>query len=102
MTAVVEDQDQQAGRRAVLVCHHSAESRPTPTSEFTYWTDAAEAREASVELAPCGPRCIGVHTVARVDATAPARSRPGRPRGLRPRQRAPITTAPTPTSNQAG
>ena len=51
--------------RAALVCH------PDPSvsggAEFTFWADAEEAWQAKIELTPCGPRCSGVHTVARVD-----------------------------------
>jgi hypothetical protein len=48
------------GHNVALICH------PLPSHgevEVTYWPTAAEARQASTELAPCGPRCIGVHTV---------------------------------------
>ena len=51
--------------RAVLVCHGDPDGHHG--AEFTDWSSRAEAIEASVELAPCGPRCRGHHTVARLD-----------------------------------
>ncbi|MHA7652955.1 hypothetical protein ACX9NE_25340 [Mycobacterium sp. ML4] len=51
--------------RAVLVCHQGTETGPI-TAEWTYWADVEEARQAEAELArPCGPLCIGVHTIVR-------------------------------------
>lgn len=51
--------------RAALVCH------PDPSiarsAEWTYWADVEEARRAAAELTPCGDRCAGIHTVARLD-----------------------------------
>jgi hypothetical protein len=50
---------------AVLVCH--PDPRIAGGAEFTFWANAAEARQAEVELTPCGNRCSGRHSVARVD-----------------------------------
>lgn len=52
---------------AVLVCH--PDPKASGSAEWTVWADVAEARLAAIELAMpvCGPRCIGVHTVVRVD-----------------------------------
>lgn len=51
--------------RAVLVCH------PDPSAaysaEITYWDTTGQARQAEAELTPCGPLCIGVHSVVRVN-----------------------------------
>jgi hypothetical protein len=51
--------------RGVLVCYRSI---PTGliTAEWTYWDSREQARQAEAELAPCGPLCIGVHSVVRV------------------------------------
>lgn len=49
-------------RRFALICH-----RDDASIEATYWASGAEARQALAELTPCGPRCIGVHTVADID-----------------------------------
>ncbi|EFG74155.1 hypothetical protein HMPREF0591_5936 [Mycobacterium parascrofulaceum ATCC BAA-614] len=51
---------------AALVCHRSTETGPI-TVEATYWDTTGQARQAEAELTPCGPLCIGVHTVVRVD-----------------------------------
>lgn len=82
MTADIEDHDDAA--HAVLVCHHD---RPAhhPRAEWTYWHTVEQAREALAELTPCGRRCVGVHTVARINATERALPRANR-RGPRPRQ----------------
>ncbi|MGV0740331.1 hypothetical protein ABQF35_28630 [Mycobacterium syngnathidarum] len=70
---VVEDQDDNeptAGRRrtrrAALVCHRASESEPH-NAEWTYWSTIDEARQAEEALTPCGPRCLRIHTVVRVD-----------------------------------
>lgn len=72
ITAVVEDQDHAepvAGRastsRAVLVCHSDPDGHHG--AEWTYWASRAEAGEAIAVMPNCGPRCRGVHTIARVD-----------------------------------
>ncbi|MEE2853509.1 MAG: hypothetical protein VX424_12770 [Actinomycetota bacterium] len=62
--------------RAALVCYRRTQTGPI-TVEWTYWDTTGQARQAEAELTPCGPLCIGVHTVARVDLAAPAL----RPRG---------------------
>lgn len=50
----------------VLVCHRGTQDGPI-TAEWTYWDTAGQARQARAELTPCGPLCIGVHSVARLD-----------------------------------
>jgi hypothetical protein len=62
--------------RAVLICHHG-----TASFEATYWDDVEEANEARRDLTAggCGPRCCGIHTVARVDVEPPRPPRTGRP-----------------------
>lgn len=52
---------------AVLVCHHEDQAG-AHGAEWTYWPNRAQARQAEAELTPCGPDCIGVHTVAALDA----------------------------------
>lgn len=49
--------------RAVLVCY----CEPPSTAEWTYWDSTGQARQAEAELTPCGPLCIGVHSVVQVD-----------------------------------
>ena len=49
-----------------LICHHDPTTGPASV-EVTRWDTRAEAEQASSECWPCGPRCIGVHTVVRVD-----------------------------------
>ncbi|OBG00704.1 hypothetical protein A5773_04240 [Mycobacterium sp. 852014-52450_SCH5900713] len=44
--------------RYALICHD-----PEGRGAATYWDSREEARQAEAELAPCGPRCGGVHTV---------------------------------------
>ncbi|CAA0136105.1 Uncharacterised protein [Mycolicibacterium vanbaalenii] len=61
---------------AALVCHRSTQTGPI-TAEWTYWDSREQARQAEVELVPCGPLCVGVHSVVRV-ALAPARRRASR------------------------
>jgi hypothetical protein len=52
---------------AVLVCHRSTQTGPV-TVEFTYWDNTEQARQAELELGhPCGPLCIGIHSVVLVD-----------------------------------
>jgi hypothetical protein len=51
-------------RRFALICYHDSGK---PSVEVTYWPTRAQAIQAEAELAPCGPRCIGVHTVVNVD-----------------------------------
>lgn len=73
---VVEDQDdneptvgRSRTRRAALVCHSSTQTGPV--TEWTYWDSNGQARQAEAKLTPCGPLCIGVHTVVRVDGIDP-------------------------------
>lgn len=51
---------------AVLVCHRCPPTGPI-TAEWTYWDSTGQARAAEAELTPCGPLCIGVHSVVRLD-----------------------------------
>ncbi|BBY36822.1 hypothetical protein MMAN_09560 [Mycobacterium mantenii] len=51
---------------AVLVCHRRNYAGPIAV-ECTYWDTTGQARQAEAELTPCGPLCIGVHSVVRVD-----------------------------------
>ncbi len=46
--------------RAALVCFHD-DSRVSV--ELTFWRDVAEARQAELELTPCGPQCVGCHSI---------------------------------------
>jgi hypothetical protein len=48
--------------RAALLCYHDDGS-----AEWTYWDSREQARQAEAELAPCGPRCIYVHSVVHID-----------------------------------
>ncbi len=52
-----------------LICHDT-----DGRIEATYSPTRGEAQQASDELAPCGPRCCGVHTIVCLD-------RPPRPPG---------------------
>lgn len=52
--------------RAALVCYRRAQIGPI-TVEWTYWESREQARQAEAELTPCGPLCIGVHGVVRVN-----------------------------------
>lgn len=62
--------------RGVLVCYRAQSG--AYNAEWTYWDSTREARRAEVELTPCGPLCVGVHSVVSVDPAAPRRG--GRPR----------------------
>jgi hypothetical protein len=53
--------------KAALICYHD---RAGPGVEFTFWRSRAEAVAARDELTPCGPRCIGIHTVVGLDPAA--------------------------------
>lgn len=64
-------------RRAVLVCYRAGIQNGPGAGEFTYWDDADQARQAEAELTPCGPRCTGVHAIARLDLPPDPRRRPG-------------------------
>lgn len=68
--------------RAALVCHRNTQTGHIAV-EWTWWNSIKEARQAEAELTPCGPLCIGVHTVARVpDPTRrPSRTRTTSPAG---------------------
>lgn len=65
---------------AALVCHRSTQTGPI-TAEWTYWDSSRQARQAEAELTPCGPLCVAVHTVVRLDREPDRRRRisPGRP-----------------------
>ncbi|MGV0603931.1 hypothetical protein [Mycolicibacterium sp. XJ1904] len=52
--------------RAALVCYRGESA--AYAAEWTYWDSREQARRAEAELTPCGPLCIGVHTVVRVEA----------------------------------
>jgi hypothetical protein len=65
--------------RAALVCYRSTQTGPV-TVEWTYWDSTGQARQAEAELTPCGPQCIGVHSVVRVDLLPEPRRRAGRDR----------------------
>jgi hypothetical protein len=71
--SVVEDQGDAGGGaqswRAALVCYHNPPSGPISV-EWTYWDTRVQARQAEAELTPCGPLCIGVHSVVRVEVGA--------------------------------
>ncbi|BDB42837.1 MULTISPECIES: hypothetical protein [Mycobacterium] len=57
---------------AVLVCHREHPSTGTLTAEWTYWDSLELAHQAAAELPPCGPHCIGVHTVVPVELESAA------------------------------
>lgn len=59
-------QERSVSAVAALVCHRSDHTGPI-TVEFTYWDNAGQARQAETELTPCGPLCVGVHSIVRVD-----------------------------------
>lgn len=59
----------------MLVCHRSTETGPV-TVEATYWDSSGQALQAEAKLTSCGPLCIGVHSVVRVDVVARAQGRP--------------------------
>jgi hypothetical protein len=61
--------------RAALVCHRITETGSI-SAEFTYWADTDEAGQAEAELSPCGPLCVDIHTVVRLDTEAEPRRRP--------------------------
>lgn len=62
--------------RAALVCYRRTQIGPI-TVEWTYWESREQARQAEDQLTPCGPLCIGVHSVVCVpDPThRPSRAR---------------------------
>lgn len=51
------------GDGAILLCR-----RGDLVTDFTAWPSLAAARDASVALSPCGPRCMGDHQVIYRDA----------------------------------
>lgn len=53
--------------RAALICHRCRQTGSI-TVEWTYWDSRQQARQAEVELTPCGPLCIGLHSVVRLDS----------------------------------
>jgi hypothetical protein len=68
--------------RFALICHHD-DGNAWPGIEVTYWASRVQAMVARDALTPCGPRCVGAHTV--VDA-APPPARPWHPaKRARPR-----------------
>lgn len=77
--------------RAVLVCH--ADPNVAGSAEFTYWDSIEEARSAEAELCPCSARCVGLHTVARLDVEVEPRRKlsliAGAPDGRRAGKRGP-------------
>ncbi|SEH79572.1 hypothetical protein SAMN04489835_4230 [Mycolicibacterium rutilum] len=76
--------------RAVLVCHRY----PPNNAEWTHWETIEQARSAAAELTPCGPLCIGVHSVVAVDIAAPPRAdRSHGPRSRKTRAPAPAAAA---------
>lgn len=77
--------------RAALVCYH-APPDGAYTAEWTYWDSREQARQAEAELTPCGPLCIGVHSVVRVDATSEPKRRADR--------RQPVTTGSSRRANE--
>ncbi|CAM3074366.1 hypothetical protein [Mycobacterium intermedium] len=65
--------------RAALVCHRDASA--SYQAEWTYWDSIEQAHEAEDELAhPCGPLCAEIHSVVRVDISAPRPRQPKRHR----------------------
>jgi hypothetical protein len=80
--SVVEHQDDaehgksRRPQHAALVCY-----REMPTgriaAEWTYWDSREQARRAEAELTPCGPLCIAVHSVVRLDSPTEPRRRAG-------------------------
>jgi hypothetical protein len=62
--------------RGVLVCFHVPPCGNI-SAEWTYWDSRRQARQAAAELTPCGPLCIGVHSVVRVDVVPEPRRRAG-------------------------
>jgi hypothetical protein len=52
--------------RYALICYHDPDTGPA-SIEVTRWPTRQEAQQVSKECFPCGPRCIGVHTVVYVD-----------------------------------
>lgn len=71
-----------------LICHRCNEIGPI-TAEWTYWDTTGQARQAEAELTPCGPLCIGVHSIVRLDRGAD----PRRPTSLRTRATASVPPA---------
>jgi hypothetical protein len=67
--------------RAALICYRSTRTGPI-TVEWTYWDSTGQARQAQAELTPCGPLCVGVHSVVRLDLEPEPRRRAGRDRPL--------------------
>ncbi|OBF05347.1 hypothetical protein A5775_24350 [Mycobacterium sp. 852002-10029_SCH5224772] len=58
---------------AALICYRCTQTGPI-TVEWTYWESAGQARQAEAELTPCGPLCVGVHSVTRVDVVPEPRA----------------------------
>lgn len=50
-----------------LICYHNPDISGR-SIEVTRWGTRAEAEQASAELAPCSPKCVGVHTIVAVTA----------------------------------
>lgn len=56
----------EASVRAALICYRDALTG-SGAVEWTCWNSAGQARQAEVELTPCGLQCIGVHSVVRLN-----------------------------------
>jgi len=67
--------------RAALICHRSTQTGPI-TAEWTYWESREQARQAEAQLTPCGPLCIGVHSVVRLGLLPEPRRTAGRERQM--------------------
>lgn len=67
--------------RVVLVCHRSSQIGPV-AAEWTYWDSREQAHQAEAELTPCGPLCVGVHSVVSLDSLAEPRRRGRRHRNV--------------------
>jgi hypothetical protein len=65
--------------RAALISYRGNRTGPI-TVEWTNWDSAGQARQAEAELIPCGPLCIGVHSVVRLDSLPEPRRTAGRDR----------------------
>lgn len=50
--------------RAALVCYR--DHGRVVDAEWTIWNSREQAEQARAELAPCGPYCIGVHSIVAI------------------------------------
>lgn len=62
--------------RAALICYHES-PLGAMGAEWTIWPSVELARQAEVELTPCGDDCIDVHSVVRLDRPASPAARRG-------------------------